>query len=354
MSEKDKPVKDLSRPDLFLEFKRNQDGSYSVSIPLSKSGNENEIPLLRVTEKNLRPLQAALNNALLQEGVPTKVGKINVDISGEIGGKASLGGDIKGESGELERIAAGKVSGGINAGGEISGKLGGNLKLEITPGSKGLSPEIQEKLRQVLDTNADRIYNKWIDDTITRGGARIPLGDGSTLSIGADAAQKYKQIHNPEPTFNPGKIFDGMNKVIDTFKKSSDAGSGPTQVAANGLESPGHPYHRMYSDAAAKLGEMGSQTGSQHAPETLAAALTLSAANAKFDPSKPIEIMPGKLENTLFAVQGDPSSPASKSAMIDTANPKSPTAEQVAQLQSQNTAQEQQIGAVGHTGPTRA
>ncbi len=336
-------VEHLRKPDLDLEFKRNADGTYRVGIPLSESGNPDEIPLLRVAEKNLGKLQAAVNNALLEEGIPTKLGKINAEVSGELSGKTTLGGEINGESGKALSLTAAKVNGVVNGEGEIGGKIAGNLKMEIQPGTSGLSGELQTRLQGVLDRKCDEIYGNWVEDMAGRGGALIDLGPGQ-----------------PSLKVTPGALSDYMEEnksMVEKFKgifKSTDAGHDTPERIAGGFEAPNHPYHRMYNDTNGKLGEMAPQLGGQHATETLAAALTLSAANAKFDPTKPIEIVAGRHENTLFAVQGDPTCPASKSAMIDIANLKTPTAEQVSQLQSQNTPEPQQIAALERNGPSRS
>lgn len=343
MSQEKRAVDQLVKPELDIVFKRNNDGTYSVTIPLSKSASDAEIPMLRYVEKNMENLKGTVENVLVTKGVPHSVSNIPVALNGEVGGKVSGNGNLGAETSEVERVTIGGAKGGLGGEAEISGKVGGSIKFELQPGKPGLDEKTQESMQKLLDEKVDALCLRWAENH--KNGTSVPAADGTKLTVSPEVVQNYIDTHSKSVKIpSVDDIFKGVKDAIPFLH--SDAGAAPAVASASGLAAPDHPFHRMYSEAAGKLAD---RPGS----ETLAAALTVSAANAGFDPAKPIHLAAGNQGDTVFAIQGDPSSPASKSVMVDAANPKAPSPEQVAQLQSAN-GQEQPQMAVERSGPARA
>ena len=342
MSQEKRPVETLVKPELDVVFKPNADGTYSVTIPLSKSASDAEIPMLRYIEKNMENLKGTLENVLVTKGVPHSVSNIPVSLNGEVGGKIGGNGNIGAETSEVERVTIGGAKGGLGGAAEISGKVGGSIKFELQPGKPGLDEKTQASMQKLLDEKVDALCLRWAQ--INKNGTSVPAADGTKLTVSPNVVQNYIDSHSQ--TVKVPSVDAVIKSVKDAIPfLHSDAGAAPA-VAAAGLAAPEHSFHRMYSEAAGKLGD---RPGS----ETLAAALTVSAANAGFDPAKPIHIAAGNHGDSVFVIQGDPSSPASKSVMVDVANPKAPTPEQVAQLQSVNGPEQPQMAAE-RSAPSRA
>ncbi len=355
-------IHELKQPKLQVNFAPKEDGTFIVSISDTGLGSNGRLPMVTALMENKQAqesLVGAIRNELLADGSPGHISKVSVNISGERGGNSSHGGEIGG-GGKVKQVV--DVSAGINGESGTNGKLVGGIQFDYTPGKGGPSMETQKRMQEIVDKRVDEFCLDWAINN--PNGAQIPRSNGTKLLVTSEAATNYvaDELGMPRmPKINPadlnGSLEDAGKWIQDTLRKAGkvsvndDSPAAPDRLAS-GVDAPSHPYHRMYADLAGKLGEMTPQQRSGQAPDTLAAALTLSAADAKFDPAKPVEIIPGKFENSLFAVQGDPSSPASKSAMIDTANPKMPTAEQVAQLQSVDGPEQPQI-AIERSGPSR-
>jgi hypothetical protein len=409
---KPQQVNHLHRPeigvDIALKYSQREDGSFYAKIVLSNSGDKPDVPLIEASRKTLDVWEAKLNEVINREPRADRTTKVQRETAGEGAGKASINGEIKAESGELEHLATGKISGGVSASGEVSGKISHSSKSEVVPGGENLpSLKARNDAERMLNRQMDSLYGRWTQSVIDEGGKYMKTKDGTELFVTAEAAKEYKKNHEPnakQTLFEKaaetlGKlnqhhgqknheniapsIKEGANKLSKPdhhaypaahgqehdkglfnlpknagghFKKShktSDAGNHSSEQVANGLDSPTHPYHKMYTDALGKLEQMSPRPGGDPAPQELAGALVHSAANAKFDPAKPIEIVAGTKENTLFAVQGELTSPASKSAMIDTANLKPPTTEQVAQMQPPAQPEPQQVAALDRASPVR-
>ncbi len=354
-------ITELKKPQLQLNFTPQDNGTFNVSIVDTGLGGNDRLPMLIALMKNKEALAGIVKNELVADGSPGRFSTIGVNLMGERGGSSNHGGEIGGD-GKVKNVV--DVSAGLNGESATNGKINGGIQFTYTPGSAGLSRERQGELKEILNDHVDKFCLDWATSHY-KGANNIELDKSTKLKVTSEAATNYvaDELGMPRmPKINSADLNGSLEEtgkwIQDTLRKAGkvsvndDSPAAPDRLAS-GLDAPSHPYHRMYTDLAGKLGEMTPQQRSGQAPDTLAAALTLSAADAKFDPAKPVEIIPGKFENSLFAVQGDPSSPASKSAMIDTANPKMPTAEQVAQLQSANGQEQPQI-AIERSGPARA
>ena len=347
MSQEKRPVATLAKPELDVVFKPNKDGTFSITIPVSKSNSDAEIPMLRYIEKNMENLKGTLENVLVTKGVPHSISNIPVEFHGEVSGKVGGSGQLGGETSEVERVTVGSVKGGLAGETEISGKIGGSIKFELQPGKPGLDENTQAQMQKLLDEKVDALCMRWAENN--RNGTSVPAADGTKLTISPEVVQQYIDTHSQ--SVKVPSIDDIMKGVIKAmpFQHSNTADT-PTVAAASELASPDHSFHRMYTDATSTLEGMARTNGAS--PETLAAALTLAAANAGFDPAKPVQITPGRQENTFFAVQGDPESPASKSVMVNAATATPPTAEQIALMPTGGDAL--QAVTSERSGPTRA
>lgn len=313
----------LTTPDINLNFRRNEDGTYSVTIPTNRSGNESQYPLLQALMKDKETLQGAIENVLLADGVPYQISPFKFNLSGESGGKLTGGGEVGG-GGKVKGIV--DLSGKLDGAAEAGGKVAGGVEFQLELGRGGLSMERQGKLQDLLDSNVEAFCLQWAKDHPK--GTSIPLPGGDVLKVPAKVVEQYIEAHDPQKKAEKllEDLRDGMKK-LNPFA-GADAG------AAVGFASPEHPYHRMYIDALTRIGEMTPRPGGDQKPETLAAALVQSAAESRFDPDKPIVVANGRESTTLFAIQGDPGDPASRRVHIDASAPVVPTAERIAQLQA--------------------
>ena len=345
-------IKHLRKPEIDLKLLPNADGSISISIALGGGDSESQIPLREVARKHLDNLEAAVRNELIAEGIPFKLNKFAGDISTEMGGKTTIGGkgnlgvDGKVESGGVARLAGGKASGGLNGGGELNGgvevegKAGIKLSFDIQPNAH-LSRDAQARIRDVLVEKSDRIFLEWAKDHCEAGTSLNRAKGQSPLKVTPEALKEYVDKHTPM-----------MERLINRAKGTSDAGSAPENTGTCGFSDPAHPYHRMYAQALEQLGPLASKLGGRPG-EDVAAALVLSAANAKLDPDKPMTVATGTGTNTIFAIQGDPASPASRNAMVDLHDLHTPNAQQVALLQTPAAADQQQADMHRASSPVR-
>ena len=354
-------IHELKQPQMQVNFIDKNDGTFTIKIVDQAFGGNNRLPMLTALMKNEDALAGIIKNELIAGGSPGHFSKFDVSLFGERGGSATHGGEIRGGG----NVKLGEVSAGVNGESTTNGKLASGIQFDYTPSHAGPSRERQAQLQEILKDHVDRFCLDWAINNPT-GANNIRPDNSISLKVTSQAVSNYvaDELGFPRPPINPAdpeksrdyhvKFIQEMIRKAGGMMSDNDIGGAAPGQVISGLDSPSHPHHKMYADLAGKLGEMTTQQRNGQTPETLAAALTLSAANAKFDPVKSVEIMPGKFENTLFAVQGDPSSPASKSAMIDTANPKIPTADQLEQMKSQQSAPQQQIAALERAGLSRA
>lgn len=345
-------IKQLQKPEIDVAFDPNPDGSYSVRVVIGGGNSLSQTPLREVAIKHIRNLEAAVKNELLTEGVSFRPNKLAGELSGEAGAKGNIGGKAQGgingevEPGKIAKLGV-KAHGGLNGSGEAStgveldGKLGFKLSFDIHPGRNGLPRELKDRVEAVLHEKSDRIFNDWAKTQLAEGGARVPSGNGKdVIEINKQVLQDYVDSQKP-----------GLQRVLDKLR--SDAGPTIEDATNTGFADAGHRYHGMYRDALAQLDPLSGKLDGRAAGD-VAAALVAGAANAGFDPQKPITVAAGTREGTVFAIQGDPSSPASRSAMVDTANLQVPDAAQIARLQAPAAAEAPQLDAQRQGGPARA
>lgn len=335
-------VDHLTTPDLNLNFHRNDDGTYSVTIPTNRSGNDSQYPMLQALMKDREGLQGAIENVLIADGVPYRIQPIKINASGEVNGK--LGGGIEaGGGGKVKGVvdASGKLQGAT----EVGGKVGGGIEFQIELGRSGLSMERQQKLQDLLDRNVDAFCLQWAKDHPK--GTSITLPNGDVLKVPEKVIDQYVQANDPQKKAE--KLIEDVRDGLKKLNPFSDAGAG----AAAGFADAGHRYHGMYRDTLTQLDPLSGKFDGRAAGD-VAAALVAGAASAGFDPQKPITVAGGTREGTVFVIQGDPSSPASRSAMVDTANLQVPDAAQIARLQAPAAAEAPQLDAQRQGGPARA
>jgi hypothetical protein len=334
-------VHTLVQPHLDFSFKPNADGTYTASIAALKDpcGTDAMIPFLEYIKKNQGQLESLLN-PLRTGGKLSMASDTSVALNATVGGETNLKGKLSGGTSDLDKATIGRADGSLGAGGKLSGNAGFSITFKLSPNFAALDPKIEANMQRALHDKTDQMCLDWAN-ACSKTGATIKLSDGNTIKVSPKVIEEY--IHSRQP-----KQWRGVPYT------QSDAGPTETLASTSGLDAPNHPFHHMYNDTLNKLSAMPAQPGDRQTPETLAAALTLSAANAGFDPSKPIQIAAGKQENTLFAVQGDWTNPASKSAVIDTQHPKVPTPEDIAQKQTINSTEVPQISAIERSGPLRA
>ena len=90
---------------------------------------------------------------------------------------------------------------------------------------------------------------------------------------------------------------------------------------------PGHPHRAQYEQLLGGVAALGA-TSLKSAPQDTAAALLDATVRHGFDPAKPVNVIAGLHDGTVFAVQGD--GPGGKRVRVDTADVVPGSATQVA------------------------